>query len=105
MKQHLKKLQDMRKNEDPRLSFSTPEFKEAQRIFTDGFKVCVRGLHSVGFSVICRIKHQRTIIYTKMRDSDCKTLRRLFCFCINTETTALAVPAEKLWPPRGVWPR
>lgn len=32
-------LEDMRKNEDPRLSFSTPEFKEAQRIFTDGFKV------------------------------------------------------------------
>ncbi len=30
--------QDMRKNEDPRLSFSTPEFKEAQRTFTDGFK-------------------------------------------------------------------
>lgn len=30
----------MRKNEDPRLSFSTPEFKEAQRIFTDAFKVC-----------------------------------------------------------------
>ena len=29
----------MRKNEDPRLSFSTPEFKEAQRVFTDGFKV------------------------------------------------------------------
>jgi len=29
----------MRKNEDPRLSFSTPEFKEAQRIFTDSFKV------------------------------------------------------------------
>jgi len=32
-------LEEMRKNEDPRLSFSTPEFKEAQRIFTDGFKV------------------------------------------------------------------
>lgn len=32
-------LEDMRKNEDPRLSFSTPEFKEAQRIFTDNFKV------------------------------------------------------------------
>ena len=31
-------LQDMRKNEDPRLSFSTPEFKEAQRVFTDNFK-------------------------------------------------------------------
>lgn len=30
----------MRKHEDPRLSFSTPEFKEAQRTFTDGFKVC-----------------------------------------------------------------
>lgn len=39
MRQHVKKLEDMRKNEDPRLSFSTPEFKEAQRIFTDGFKV------------------------------------------------------------------
>ena len=32
-------LQDLKKNEDPRLSFSTPEFKEAQRIFTDNFKV------------------------------------------------------------------
>lgn len=32
-------LEEMRKNEDPRLSFSTPEFKEAQRIFTDNFKV------------------------------------------------------------------
>lgn len=32
-------LEEMRKNEDPRLSFSTPEFKEAQRIFTDGLKV------------------------------------------------------------------
>ena len=31
-------LEEMRKNEDPRLSFSTPEFKEAQRQFTDGFK-------------------------------------------------------------------
>ena len=32
-------LEEMRKNEDPRLSFSTPEFKEAQRMFTDGLKV------------------------------------------------------------------
>lgn len=32
-------LEEMRKNEDPRLSFSTPEFKEAQRMFTEGFKV------------------------------------------------------------------
>jgi hypothetical protein len=34
----------MRKNEDPRLSFSTPEFKEAQRIFTDAFKARRRRL-------------------------------------------------------------
>lgn len=27
-----------RQHEDPRLSFSTPEFKEAQRIFTDNLK-------------------------------------------------------------------
>lgn len=35
-------LEDMRKNEDPRLSFSTPDFKEAQRMFTDNLKVCSR---------------------------------------------------------------
>jgi len=29
----------LRKHEDPRLSFSTPEFREAQRVFTDNFKV------------------------------------------------------------------
>ncbi|EFJ52167.1 hypothetical protein VOLCADRAFT_87047 [Volvox carteri f. nagariensis] len=38
MRSQLKKLQDMTKDADPRLSFSTPEFKEAQRAFTDGFK-------------------------------------------------------------------
>merc|ERR1712060_659935 len=38
MRQHTKKLSDQRKNEDPRLSFSTPEFREAQRIFTENFK-------------------------------------------------------------------
>lgn len=32
-------LQDLKKNEDPRLSFCTPEFKDAQRTFTDAFKV------------------------------------------------------------------
>lgn len=37
-------LEEMRKNEDPRLSFSTPEFKEAQRIFTDNFKVEARAV-------------------------------------------------------------
>ena len=35
----LLQLEEMRKNEDPRLSFSTPEFKEAQRMFGDGLKV------------------------------------------------------------------
>ncbi|KAK9834518.1 hypothetical protein WJX74_003536 [Apatococcus lobatus] len=38
MRAHLKALEQQRKNEDPRLSFSTPEFKEAQRKFTEGFK-------------------------------------------------------------------
>ncbi|WIA39729.1 hypothetical protein OEZ86_005790 [Tetradesmus obliquus] len=38
MRQQLKKLQDLKKNEDPRLSFCTPEFKDAQRTFTDAFK-------------------------------------------------------------------
>ena len=37
--QYWLQLEEMRKNEDPRLSFSTPEFKEAQRIFTGGLKV------------------------------------------------------------------
>jgi hypothetical protein len=35
------KLEAAARDEDPRLSFSTPEFKEAQRAFTDGFKVSV----------------------------------------------------------------
>lgn len=38
MRQHLHKLQSARASEDPRLSFSTPEFKEAQRTFTENFK-------------------------------------------------------------------
>ncbi|KAI8476562.1 MAG: hypothetical protein J3K34DRAFT_241572, partial [Monoraphidium minutum] len=38
MRSQLKKLQDIKRGEDPRLSFSTPEFKEAQRAFTDAFK-------------------------------------------------------------------
>lgn len=38
MRQHTKRLADMRKFEDPRLSFSTPEFRESQRIFTENFK-------------------------------------------------------------------
>ena len=34
MKAHEAALRRHRQNEDPRLSFSTPEFKEASRIFT-----------------------------------------------------------------------
>ena len=39
MKQHEQYLRRMRQAEDPRLSFSTPEFKEASRVFTENFKV------------------------------------------------------------------
>jgi len=39
MRAHVAKLDAAARDEDPRLSFSTPEFKEAQRTFTDGFKV------------------------------------------------------------------
>lgn len=38
MKAFMKKLADIRKNEDPRMSFTTPEFKDAQRQFQDQFK-------------------------------------------------------------------
>uniref|UniRef100_A0A7S0V204 Uncharacterized protein n=1 Tax=Polytomella parva TaxID=51329 RepID=A0A7S0V204_9CHLO len=38
MRAHAKKLEEERSREDPRLTFSTPEFKEAQRVFTDNFK-------------------------------------------------------------------
>ena len=38
MKAHEFALRRHRQNEDPRLSFSTPEFKEASRIFTENFK-------------------------------------------------------------------
>ena len=40
-------LEEMRKNEDPRLSFSTPEFKEAQRSFTEGFKASCTQVHAL----------------------------------------------------------
>ena len=42
MKAHEAYLRRMRQAEDPRLSFSTPEFKEASRIFTENFKVRAR---------------------------------------------------------------
>jgi hypothetical protein len=39
MRRHTEALEKSRKYEDPRLSFSTPEFKEAQRKFTSRFNV------------------------------------------------------------------
>ena len=36
---HTEKLEKSRKYEDPRLSFTTPEFKEAQRKSTERFNV------------------------------------------------------------------
>jgi hypothetical protein len=38
MREHTEALAKQRKHEDPRLSFSTPEFKEFSRRFTDNFK-------------------------------------------------------------------
>mmetsp|Transcript_42107 Transcript_42107/g.51095 ORF Transcript_42107/g.51095 Transcript_42107/m.51095 type:complete len:124 (+) Transcript_42107:158-529(+) len=38
MKAHTEKLNQLRGQEDPRLSFASPEFKEAQRLFTEQFK-------------------------------------------------------------------
>ena len=38
MRQHTKALERQRKHEDPRLSFTTPEYKEFSRKFTDNFK-------------------------------------------------------------------
>lgn len=46
-------LEEMRKNEDPRLSFSTPEFKEAQRMFSDGFKVPARLTPLLTSALVC----------------------------------------------------
>ncbi|CAG9463670.1 unnamed protein product [Pedinophyceae sp. YPF-701] len=38
MREHIQKLEKQQRFEDPRLSFATPEFREAQRHFTDAFK-------------------------------------------------------------------
>ena len=43
LKEHEAYLRRIREAEDPRLSFSTPEFKEASRIFTQNFKVRASG--------------------------------------------------------------
>lgn len=39
MRAHTARLAQYRKHEDPRLSFTTPEFKEASRQFQEAFKV------------------------------------------------------------------
>eukprot|EP01024_Parvocaulis_polyphysoides_P048891 TRINITY_DN468_c0_g2_i5.p3 TRINITY_DN468_c0_g2~~TRINITY_DN468_c0_g2_i5.p3 ORF type:complete len:123 (-),score=17.94 TRINITY_DN468_c0_g2_i5:818-1162(-) len=38
MRAQVKKLEELTKNEDPRISFTTPEFKEAQRVFSENLK-------------------------------------------------------------------
>ena len=38
MRRHTDKLADLRKNEDPRMSFTTPAFREQQRVFAEHFK-------------------------------------------------------------------
>jgi len=47
MRQHTKRLEQMREHEDPRLSFTTPEFKEAQRVFQENYKARPRGARRV----------------------------------------------------------
>ena len=54
---HTEKLKAHRKNEDPRLSFTTPEFKEASRVFTEAYKVrsvvfayAPKGLHAQSYA-------------------------------------------------------
>ena len=48
-------LEDLRKNEDPRLSFATPEFKEAQRAFTERFKVSQKTMSVVPSPGSCSV--------------------------------------------------
>lgn len=48
MRAHTEKLANYRKNEDPRMSFTTPEFKEASRQFSEAFKVRLRLRGGVG---------------------------------------------------------
>ena len=38
MRQHIAQLEKAQKFEDPRMSFCTPEFRDAQRVFTDNLK-------------------------------------------------------------------
>jgi hypothetical protein len=48
-------LQEIKKNEDPRLSFCTPEFKEAQRTFTDAFKVRTGPLYATSAAQLAHL--------------------------------------------------
>ena len=73
----------MRKNEDPRLSFSTPEFKEAQRTFTDGFKV---------EASLMQARRQEMVLVTPVLASVCNR-------CKGTYKRFLA---EKLWKAGGM---
>ena len=54
MRQHTKRLEQMREHEDPRLSFTTPEFKEAQRVFQENYKARAFGARLSRSMVISR---------------------------------------------------
>ena len=54
MRQHTKRLEQMREHEDPRLSFATPEFKEAQRVFQENYKARALGARLSRAMVISR---------------------------------------------------
>ncbi len=85
-------LEEMRKNEDPRLSFSTPEFKEAQRIFTDNFKVSAEP-HPVRAQCTCN----RCALAYARADQLHEIQSRPSCL-----PTLLCVVPEKLWQTGGV---
>ena len=63
----------LRKNEDPRLSFSTPEFKEAQRTFSDNFKV---GHPHITYHARPRVSDVACTLTPAAKDAEC-----VLCAC------------------------
>jgi len=66
MRQHTKRLEQMREHEDPRLSFTTPEFKEAQRVFQENYKARPRAA-SVHARAIAMSRERRRLTSEYMR--------------------------------------
>ena len=89
MKRHTEKLAQYRKNEDPRLSFTTPEFREAQRVFSDGLKARPAPRLVVLRRGPCCPHQPQDQRPRADRSSQIVTRRR----------------TEKLWQPCAVWPR